>query len=159
MFPRGRLASPSVTAEIGSAQSVVDGTESPGVVGNAGATSFLERARLRRRLRFLTRRRELALHDLGGFVFEEHRLGQSRPELEAAKLAALDALDTELATLQYALAMREELTVLREAGLASCPECREIHDSAANYCPTCGRATAERSPVRPPTPRGATPEP
>jgi hypothetical protein len=146
-----------VTAEIGSAQSAVEGPEAPAVVGGASATSFLERARLRRRLRFLTRRRELALHDLGGFVFEEHRLGQSRPELEAAKLAALDAIDSELATLQYALAMREELTVLREPGLASCPDCREIHDSAANYCPACGRATGESS--RPASPHGATPEP
>jgi hypothetical protein len=145
-----------VTAEIGSAQRAVDDT----VAGDGSATSFLERARLRRRLRFLTRRRELALHDLGGFVFEEHRLGQSRPELEAAKLAALDAIDSELATLQYALAMREELTVLREPGLASCPQCREIHDSAANYCPTCGRPTAaERPSTSPATPDRATPEP
>jgi hypothetical protein len=140
MFPPGRLASAPVTAEIGSAQPA----EVPTVVSAGAATSFLDRARLRRRLRFLERRRELALHDLGGLVFEQHRLEESRPELEAVKLAALDAIDAELATLQHALVMREELTVMREPGLASCAHCREIHDSAANYCPACGRATADR---------------
>lgn len=107
------------------------------------ATSFLQRAVLRRRLRFLLRRRELALHDLGGLVFESHRLGESRPELTADKLAALDAIDAEVATLQHALGAREELAVLHEPGIAACPQCRTIHDSAANFCPGCGRpATA-----------------
>jgi len=106
------------------------------------ATSFLERAVLRRRLRFLTRRRELALRDLGGFVFESHRLGDARPDLSAAKLAALDALDAEIDTLQRALGAHEELTVLHEPGISSCPQCSTIHDSAARFCPGCGRPTA-----------------
>ena len=141
MFLDRPLASPSVSAEIGSAQSDAGGGVEA-VAAGARATSFLQRALLRRRLRFLLRRRELALRDLGGFVFESHRLGQTRPELESKKLAALDAIDDEVATLQRALAVREELAVLHEPGISSCPQCATIHDSAANYCPSCGRVTA-----------------
>jgi hypothetical protein len=126
-------------AEIGSARAeAVEGTAQ----GAVAATGFLQRALLRRRVRFLRRRRELALHDLGGFAFETHRLGEPRDELFGEKLAALDALDDELATLQRALDLREELAVLREPGIASCPECSTIHDSAANFCPSCGRPTS-----------------
>ena len=112
------------------------------LAGGVRATSFLQRAILRRRLRFLRRRRELALHDLGGFVFESHRLGRRSPDIEELKLAALDALDEELESLQRALAMREELAVLHEPGISACAHCRTIHDSTANYCPGCGRPTA-----------------
>jgi len=106
------------------------------------ATSFLERAVLRRRIRFLRRRRELALHDLGGFVYETHRLGESRPELTAQKLEGVDAIDSELATLERALGLGEELIVLHEPGISSCSHCSTIHDSAARFCPGCGRPTS-----------------
>ena len=106
----------------------------------------MQRAVIRRRVRFLRRRRELALHDLGGFAFESHRLGEPRDELLAQKLAALSALDDELATLQNALDLREELAVLHEPGIASCPRCSTIHDSAAHFCPNCGRPTAGEQP-------------
>jgi len=112
----------------------------------ARATSFLQRAVLRRRVRFLLRRRELALHDLGGLVFEAHRQGSEQPELTAAKLDAIAAIDDELASLQRALRIGEELLVLREPGISSCRHCHTIHDSAANYCPSCGRPTAEAQP-------------
>jgi hypothetical protein len=128
-------------AEIGSAQAgIAEGAETD--VPPARATGFIQRAVIRRRVRFLRRRRELALHDLGGFIFEAHRLGESREELTAQKLAALSAIDDELATLQGALDLHEELAVLHEPGVASCPQCSTIHDSAANFCPTCGRPTA-----------------
>ena len=103
------------------------------------ATSFLERAVLRRRIRFLRRRRELALHDLGGFVYETHRLGESRPELTTQKLDGVDVIDGELATLERALGLGEELIVLHEPGISSCTHCSTIHDSAARFCPSCGR--------------------
>ena len=105
----------------------------------ARATSFLERAVLRRRIRFLRRRRELALHDLGGFVYETHRLGESRPELTTAKLDGVDVIDGELATLERALGLGEELIVLHEPGISSCADCSTIHDSTARFCPGCGR--------------------
>lgn len=128
-------------AEIGSAQpDAVD--ESATVAHSPRATGFMQRAVLRRRVRFLRRRRELALHDLGGFLFEAHRLGENRDVLLAEKLAALTALDDELGTLQNALELHEELAVLHEPGIAACPQCATIHDSAANYCPACGRPTS-----------------
>jgi len=111
--------------------------------GAVSATGFMQRAVVRRRLRFLRRRRELLLHDLGGFVFESHRLGEDRDALRSEKLEALSALDAELAVLEHALGAREEVAVLREPGIASCPRCSTIHDSAAKYCPHCGRSTAE----------------
>ena len=117
----------------------LDAVDGSGVPADGDvATSFLQRAVVRRRVRFLRRRRELALHDLGGFVFESHRLGEPRDELLTEKLAALSALDDELSTLQRALELREEVTVLREPGIASCAHCGAIHDSAANFCPNCG---------------------
>jgi hypothetical protein len=132
-------------AEIGSAQP--DAVEEPAtLVHGPRATGFMQRAMLRRRVRFLCRRRELALHDLGGFVFETHRLGEARDDLLTEKLAALSALDAELATLQQALELREELAVLHEPGIASCPQCATIHDSSAKYCPACGRPTAGAEP-------------
>jgi hypothetical protein len=128
-------------AEIGSAQAdAVEASET--AARAAGATGFMQRAVIRRRVRFLRRRRELALHDLGGFAFEAHRLGESNEEMLAQKLAAISALDDELAKLQTALDLREELAVLHEPGIACCPQCSTIHESAANYCPTCGRPTA-----------------
>ena len=114
----------------------------PAPADGARATSFLERAVLRRRIRFLRRRRELALHDLGGFVYETHRLGESRPELTAQKLEDVDAIDGELATLERALGLGEELIVLHEPGISSCMHCSTIHDSAARFCPGCGRPTS-----------------
>jgi hypothetical protein len=132
-------------AEIGSAQpDALEGAKT--VTDSVRATGFLQRAVLRRRVRFLRRRRELALHDLGGLVFECHRLGEDREELRAEKLASISALDDELARLQQALALREELAVLHEPGIASCPQCQTIHDSTANYCPSCGRPTAGGQP-------------
>ena len=132
-------------AEIGSAQP--DAVEEPAtLVHGPRATGFMQRAMLRRRVRFLCRRRELALHDLGGFVFETHRLGEARDDLLTEKLAAITALDAELATLQQALELHEELAVLHEPGIASCPQCATIHDSSAKYCPACGRPTAGEEP-------------
>jgi hypothetical protein len=115
-------------------------------VPSSSAGGFMQRAVLRRRARFLRRRREMALHDLGGFVFESHRLGQSGDDLLAEKLAAISRLDDELATIEQALDLREELAVLHEPGIASCPQCSTIHDSSARYCPTCGRPTTVAAP-------------
>src|SRR5580704_3879712 len=104
-------------------------TAPPDANGGVRATSFLQRAVIRRRVRFLRRRRELALYDLGGFLFESHRLGEPREDLLAEKLAALSALDDELAMLQRALDVREELAVLHEPGIAACAQCGTLHDS------------------------------
>jgi hypothetical protein len=148
--PAASVEDPAVTAadativrEPAVRLAVVSEPPSPAVPADGGtATSFLERAVLRRRIRFLRRRRELALHDLGGFVYETHRLGENRPELTAQKLEGVDAIDGELATLERALALGEELIVLHEPGISSCIHCSTIHDSTARFCPGCGRPTS-----------------
>jgi rubrerythrin len=100
------------------------------------ATSFLERARVRRRVAYLRRRRELGLRELGLAVLEEGDV--------EARTAALRAIDEELTTLEQALGERRELAVLREPGIAVCPQCQTIHGSDANYCPNCGEKRVRR---------------
>jgi hypothetical protein len=99
---------------------------------------FRERGRMRRRVRFLRKARELAYRDLGGLVFEMQRLGQRHDELVAAKLSVLAGFDGELRALEAALGERWPITVLREAGIATCPRCAAIHGSDDRFCPTCG---------------------
>jgi hypothetical protein len=100
---------------------------------------------MRRRLRFLRKARELAYRDLGGLLFEMHRLGQRHDELVAAKLTTLGHIDTELRTLQEALGERGAVTVLREAGVAACPRCAAIHGSDDRFCPVCGTPMGRRA--------------
>ena len=95
------------------------------------ATSFLERARLRRRVAYLRRRRELGL------------AGLEQGDVEA-QLAALVALEEERTKLEQALGEHRELALLREPGIAVCPQCQTIHGSDANFCPNCG---AKRAPL------------
>jgi hypothetical protein len=97
-------------------------------------------------VRYLRRRRELALRDLGGFVYEAQRQGEPRPALLAEKLDALAKLDAELATLETALAEHREALVLREPGIAVCALCSTIHDSEARYCPQCGTGLGKPAP-------------
>lgn len=111
------------------------GTE-PGTVPDE--PGFRIRGRLRRRLRYLRRVRELGLRDLGGLVFDLHRFDRQGEALVAGKLAALTAVDSEVRELEAALDDRRELVVLREPGLAACPRCAALHGSDANFCPNCG---------------------
>ena len=99
---------------------------------------FRIRGRLRRRLRYLRRVRELGLRDLGGLVFDLHRFERQGETLVAGKLAALTTVDSEVRELEAALDDRRELVVLREPGLAACPRCAALHGSDANFCPNCG---------------------
>lgn len=111
------------------------GMEAPAEPRSPG---FRERGRMRRRVRFLRKARELAYRDLGGLVFEMHRMGQRHDELVAAKLSVLASFDGELRTLEAALGERQPLTVLRETGIAACPRCAAIHGSYDHFCPVCG---------------------
>lgn len=106
--------------------------------GEPPRPTFATRGRLRRRLRYLRRVRELGLRDIGGLVFDQHRFGQSRPELVQGKLAALTAVDAELRRLERALDDRRAITELREPGIAACPRCGALHGSDARFCPSCG---------------------
>lgn len=118
----------------------VDTPESPRDPG------FLERGGLRRRLRFLRKTRELAYRDLGGLVFEMHRLGQERKDLLDGKLATLGRIDREARGIENALQTNRSVTVLREAGVTACPRCAAIHGSEDRFCPACGfsMSSAER---------------
>lgn len=104
----------------------------------APTPSFLSRGRMRRRLRYVRRAREVALRDLGGLVFDLHRFGRDRNDLVDQKLHALSALDAEMRELGQALEEPDDVTVLREPGLASCPRCGALHASDAKFCSTCG---------------------
>jgi hypothetical protein len=100
--------------------------------------SFRDRGKLRRRLRFLRRTRELAYRDIGGLIFDMRRFNRSRQDLLDAKLGALGAVDQELRALERALDDRRPIHELREPGISSCARCGALHDSEANFCPHCG---------------------
>lgn len=100
--------------------------------------SFRERGRLRRRLRYLRRVRELGFRDIGGLVFDLQRFGRSNEELVKGKIAALEAVDHELRALETALDDRHDIVELREPGIAACPRCGALHGSEARFCPACG---------------------
>jgi ribosomal protein L40E len=108
------------------------------------APSFRDRGRLRRRLRYLRRVRELAFRDLGGLVYDQHRFEKPNEQLVQGKVEALAAIDRELRALEIALDDRRPLHELREPGISSCPRCGALHGSEANWCPQCGFSLRER---------------
>ncbi|HEX8158027.1 MAG TPA: zinc ribbon domain-containing protein [Solirubrobacteraceae bacterium] len=108
------------------------------IAAPVGKASFRDRGRLRRRLRFLRRARELAFRDIGGLLFDMRRFDRDRPDLLEAKLGALAAVDQELRALERILDDRRPIHELREPGLSSCARCGALHSSEANFCPHCG---------------------
>jgi hypothetical protein len=114
----------------------------------APAGSFRDRGRLRRRLRYLRRARELGYRDLGGFMFDLHRFGRKSDDLVHSKLAALAAIDKELRALETALGERREVAVLREPGIGSCVRCGALHGSADSFCPHCGQQFGRSAPAQ-----------
>jgi hypothetical protein len=102
--------------------------------------SFRDRGKLRRRLRYLRRVRELGYRDLGGLTFDLHRFGRDGAPLVQEKLSALGAVDAELRAVERALGEERTFVDLREAGIAACPRCAALHGSEARFCPSCGIA-------------------
>jgi hypothetical protein len=102
--------------------------------------SFRNRGRLRRRLRFLRRVRELGYRDLGGLVFDQYKFSRQNIDLVRGKITALAAVDAELRALEEALGEKREITELREPGISACPRCGTLHGSDARFCPSCGLA-------------------
>lgn len=130
---------PAPTAAPAPAPATEDELETPaGEERDPGQLSFAERARLRRRLRFLRRARELALRDLGGLVFDLHRFGRRRDDLVSAKLHTLGVIAHEMTGLEAVLRERRHVTVLHEPGVLACPRCAAIYGEETNYCPHCG---------------------
>jgi hypothetical protein len=141
---------PTQQAPVGAPSQTLSVDQEPQIAGldlpaPGERAGFGERSRIRRRLRFLRKARELAYRDLGGLVFDLHRFGQRHDELVSAKLAALDHIDGELRALQQALGQRQSISVLREAGIAACPRCAAIHGSDDRFCPACGMPTDRRA--------------
>ena len=115
-----------------------DSTAAAHVVDPGGSASFRDRGKLRRRLQYLRRARELAFRDVGGLIFDMRRFGRDRPDLVEAKLTALTAVDSELRALERVLDDRRPIHELREPGLSSCPRCGALHASEDHFCPRCG---------------------
>lgn len=102
---------------------------------------FRERGRMRRRLRYLRRLRELQVRDLGGLVFDLRRFERKRDDLVAQKIDQMRACDDELQALERALDERRDLRDVHEPGIGgTCPRCFAIHGSSDHFCATCGAA-------------------
>jgi hypothetical protein len=150
--PAGAEAAASTgTADEGPTRTGAGAAPTPGAAGGATAPagvdpttvadagpSFRDRGRLRRRLRFLRRLRELGFRDLGGLVFDQHRFGRPDDELVRGKLTALAAVDAELRALERALHDHVPITELREPGISACARCGAVIGSDARFCSTCG---------------------
>jgi hypothetical protein len=109
----------------------------------ARGPSAKDRGRLRRRIRYLRRARELGLRDLGGLMFDQYRFRSPNQELLAAKLAALHALDSERRALEHILGDRRDFDDLREPGISACPKCGALHASDGRFCEVCGTRQIE----------------
>jgi hypothetical protein len=129
---------------------------------------FIAQGRIRRRVRFLRKARELAYRDLGGLVFNLHRFGQRNDALVLAKLTTLGHIDSELRALERTLREPQPITVLSEAGITACARCAAIHSSEDRYCPNCGLplhrhadlpADLRAGPTPPAAAQGVTPGP
>ncbi len=138
-------ATPAATAT--AAAPAAPGPAPLAVPAPASPASFRDRGRLRRRLRFLRRARELAYRDIGGLIFDMRRFNRSRQDLLDAKLGALGAVDQELRALERALEDRRPIHELHEPGISSCARCGALHDSEANFCPHCGLQLAGARPM------------
>lgn len=145
----GAETSPTEVATVAAGDGVPAGAEL-----EPSGPSFRDRGKLRRRLRYLRRVRELGFRDLGGLVFDLDRFGRERPDLVRAKLDALGAIDRELRGLETALGDERPVEELQEPGIAACAHCGTIHGSDARFCPGCGRPAGSA-----PEPAPAEPEP
>jgi hypothetical protein len=102
------------------------------------------RGKVRRRLRYLRRMRDLLLRDLGGFTFEIRRTAggtadETQRRLLESKMKRIEALDSEVRGLEARLGEPHTGAVLREPGIGgACPECGELYASDAHYCARCG---------------------
>jgi len=135
---RGRLPWSAPAPPPASPADATQETELIGTSPAAPAPSFKDRSRLRRRLRFLRRTRELGFRDVGGLIFDMRRFARNRPDLLDAKLDALLAVDQELRALERILDDRRPIHELREPGISACPRCGALHASESNFCPECG---------------------
>jgi hypothetical protein len=113
-----------------------------------GKPNLRERGRIRRRVRYLRRLREVQLRDIGGFVVELERFGREQPELVRAKIESAARTDAELRALEVLLDEEYPLRELREPGIGgACPVCGAVHGSEDRFCASCGEQLREEEPV------------
>ena len=111
------------------------------------------RGRMRRRIRYLRRVREVLLRDLGGFFYEVHRTAGGRQSsthrtILETKTGRLAAIDGEIARARDPprRAARLTETVVREPGIGgTCPTCGELYGSDAHWCAHCGTPLTEHA--------------
>jgi hypothetical protein len=128
---------------------------------------FRARGRMRRRMRYLRKLRELQVRDLGGLVFDLRRFERERDDLVTQKIDQIRACDDELRALEQALDERRELRDVREPGIGgTCPRCFAIYGSADKFCASCGAAfggaaqgPAAQVPLAPPPQPSSAPPP
>jgi hypothetical protein len=126
---------------------------------------FRERGRMRRRLRYLRRLRELQVRDLGGLAFDLRRFERKRDDLVAQKIDQIRACDDELHALETALEDRRDVRDVRLPGIGgACPRCFSIYGSSDRFCAHCGAALGglAQGPAQvaaPPPPAPVTPLP
>jgi hypothetical protein len=115
------------------------------------------RGRLRRRLRYLRRARELMLRDLGGLVFEIHRTAggdvTAHRAVLGAKVQRIANVDREAHAIEDALSAPRGDAVVFQPGIGgTCPVCSELYGSAARFCANCGTPLGATPAVAGPTP-------
>ncbi len=95
-------------------------------------------------MRYLRKRRELELRDLGGLVFDMYRFGSKRQDLVRDKLQAMFAADRELREFEQLLGRRPRRLDVREAGIGgSCPRCQQLYSTEARFCSRCGETLTD----------------
>jgi hypothetical protein len=156
-------AAPEAPAAASEAATAVP--EAPTAAPAPRRPGFRVRGRIRRRLRYLRKLRELQVRDLGGLVFDLRRFERKRDDLVAQKIDRIRACDDELHALELALDERRDLRDVREPGIGgTCPRCFAVFGSADRFCATCGAALggAVQGPAQvppAPAPPPATPPP
>ena len=109
-----------------------------------------ERGRLRRRVRYLRKLRELELRDLGGLVFDMYRFSSKRQDLVREKLSVMFGHDAELRELQGRLGDPRRIVEVREPGVGgTCPACGALHSTDARFCSQCGRPLGKQAQPQP----------
>jgi hypothetical protein len=115
--------------------------------GAAAQAPSGRRGRLRRRLRYLRRARELMLRDLGGLVYEVHRTGggdfATHSNVIGGKVERLASLDAETGAIEELLGAPRSESVVFEPGIGgTCAVCGELYGSAARFCSHCAAPTS-----------------
>ena len=126
-----------------------------------------ERGAMRKRVRRLSRLREVQLRELGALVVEMRRLGRDNPELLSRKARETLGIDNELRRLRTALGERETLEQVVAAGVAgTCERCATLMATDDRFCPRCGlaveakdRAVEQAPPAAESDPKAAAPPP